>query len=88
MQVEQAIGGIIIHVKARPGSGSFRLHGDGRLEVKSPAEKGRANAEIIRELSKRLSCEAVILKGMKSRNKTILLKGADRERLNSISTKE
>jgi len=87
MEYREVPSGIIIAVKVKAGSSSFRLHQNGTLEVKSLPERNKANAEIARELSDIFSCEAVIVKGAKSTRKEILLKGIGSERLNRIPYK-
>ncbi|MEM4271267.1 MAG: DUF167 domain-containing protein [Candidatus Pacearchaeota archaeon] len=44
-----------------------------RISVKSPAEKGKANVELIKFVSKLLKKKVVIVSGLKSREKIILI---------------
>jgi uncharacterized protein (TIGR00251 family) len=76
--------GLLVNIKVKPGSPEFRMRPDGTIEVKSPPEHGKANQEIIKELSKMLGCEVRILIGLTSKNKMILLKGMDSEKLNNV----
>ena len=69
--------GVQITVKVRTGSDMFFLHPDGRLELKSLPQKGKANTEIIKGLSKLFGCDVKIIKGIKSKEKIILLIGAN-----------
>jgi len=42
-----------------------------RVWVRSPPEKGEANKELVKELSRALGCEVRILGGVKSRKKLL-----------------
>lgn len=72
---------LLVEIEVSPRSLKFEISGynpwRGRLEVKlkSPPSKGMANRELIREFSKILSRDVEIIKGIKSRNKTIKIKG-------------
>ena len=74
--------GLMINVKVKPRAPKFRLYQDGTLEVKSPPIDGKANMEIIKEFKKLLGCEVMILMGISSKKKVLLLKGMDAETLN------
>ncbi len=74
MECKETSGGLVISVRVKPNSGAFRLHPDGTLEIRSPPGEGKANAEIVKELSRLFGTDAVILRGRKSRRKLILLK--------------
>lgn len=65
---------MIIRVNVKTGQKKFYVEkGDvWNISVKSPPERGMANAEIIRELSK-LYEDTRILKGIKSKKKLIRL---------------
>ncbi|RLI97546.1 MAG: hypothetical protein DRO99_02900 [Candidatus Aenigmatarchaeota archaeon] len=86
MDAQETLEGVIIEVRARPGSPRFMLHRDGRLELRSQPEKGKANREALKELGKLFGCRAELLSGTSSRRKRLLLKGLKlaefRERLN------
>lgn len=45
-----------------------------KLAVKAKPEKGEANSEVVRFLSKHFGKEVRIIRGLKSRNKEILVK--------------
>jgi uncharacterized protein (TIGR00251 family) len=74
--------GLMINVKVKPHASQFRLYQDGTLEVKSPPIDGKANMEIIKEFKKRLGCEVLILMGISTKKKVLLLKGMDHDTLN------
>jgi len=76
--------GLLINVKVKTNAKRFWLRQDGVLEVKASPEHGKANAEIVKKLKKLLGCEVRILMGLTSKNKMILLKGMDTERLNRL----
>jgi uncharacterized protein (TIGR00251 family) len=71
---------IHIEIKALPGASKTEFAGikDGRLRVRVAAapEGGRANAELVSFLAKALGCpsrEVILLRGEKSRLKTLAL---------------
>ena len=77
---------VTIEIKVHPGSSrkEVRFQEDERLAVfvHSPPEKGKANKEVIKLLSKALgvsSSRLEIIKGMRSRFKTILIKDISSE---------
>ncbi len=60
-----------------PNAKRFEIRfGNGLLKarVRAPAEGGRANDELVRELSKILGSKVLIAKGLKSRDKKVLVK--------------
>lgn len=44
-----------------------------KLRINAPPEKNKANKELIKFLKKELKCQVEIIKGLKSRNKIILI---------------
>jgi uncharacterized protein (TIGR00251 family) len=71
--------GVVLAARVKAGSGKFSIsQKEGFLEIrtKSPAEDNKANLEIIKELSRLFGKEVRILRGLKSRNKEILVVGA------------
>jgi len=79
--IKERDNGVTIEIKVHPGSSrkEVRFRKDDRLAVfvHSPAEKGRANKEVIKLLSKVLavpSSRLEVIKGERSRRKTILIK--------------
>lgn len=69
--------GLLLRVRVKANSSSFSLNksrGDLVLEVRNPPRDNRANQEIIRELERFFGKEVSIVKGLKSRNKLVLIK--------------
>jgi uncharacterized protein (TIGR00251 family) len=67
---------MIAEVRVQPGSKRFAVtlkDGKARISLKSPAEKDKANIELIRELSSALGCSVRILSGRNSRRKRMEL---------------
>jgi len=67
---------IIVDVAVVPKSGSFSISSkDGKVKIclRSPAEKNKANIELIKELGKALSCGVRIVSGQKSHHKRLEL---------------
>ena len=79
MPIRKTLGGIVIEAKVKTGCSSFSAHKSGddvAIEVSSPPLEGRANKEIIKELRKMFRAQSVeIVKGLKSKNKTVFIKG-------------
>jgi len=76
--------GVAVKVKVRPGSSrqGVRVLENGEIivHVHSSPEKGKANQELIKLLSRRMGVSASrlqIVRGEKSRRKTILIKDID-----------
>ncbi|BAW31128.1 MAG TPA: DUF167 family protein [Methanothermobacter sp.] len=72
---------LLVDIEVSPGSLKFEIGGYNpwrrRLEVKLKSQplKGKANNELIREFSNILSKDVEIIKGVKSRYKTIKIRG-------------
>ena len=87
MEIQETDQGIIVSVKAKPGSGRFRLSRSGEdivLELTSPPREGKANQEIMKELPGLLRCEVQILRGSQSKKKLLLLKGINKEEFEAV----
>jgi uncharacterized protein (TIGR00251 family) len=83
---------ILLEVKAVPGASKTEAAGieEGRLRVRiaAAAEGGKANRELRAFLAKRLGCakgEVLILRGEKSRLKTLSLPASVREGLERLA---
>ncbi|MDR1106995.1 MAG: DUF167 domain-containing protein [Treponema sp.] len=79
-------------IKAAPGAARNAVLGvkNGRLRVRiaAPAEDGKANEELRRFLAKTLGCprgEVILVRGEKSRLKTVSLPAACREKFEEIA---
>ncbi len=71
--------GVLLELKARPGSGRFALRAgkDGLVAaLRSPPEGGKANRELAKELGRVFDCTAELVSGEKARKKVVLLRGA------------
>jgi len=72
----------VISAHIKPNKKKFRIHkkdGNIIIEVTEKAEKGKANAELIKQLSRKLKCKVRILKGATSSKKIIELEGENIE---------
>lgn len=83
---------IHIEIKAQPGASKTEIAGikDGRLKVRiaSTPEDGKANAELCRFLAAALGCakgSVVLLRGQKSRLKTIAAPLSCREKAEGLA---
>jgi len=71
--------GTILNIRVSPGRKAFEVRGFDSwrnlllLSAKEPAEKGKANKEIEKELEGILGIKAGIIKGKRARNKSVLL---------------
>ena len=83
--------GVAVCVKAVPSSGRVGLKrlkdGSLRLELKSAAEKGKANREAEGLLSRFFKAEVRLLSGGARRRKEFLLEGVDMETARAIIEK-
>ena len=76
-----------LEVKVIPNSKRFSIQVDGdrlRVHLKSQPEKGRANMELVEEISKILGKEVRIIKGLKSTRKVIHVDGKKEEILQAL----
>jgi uncharacterized protein (TIGR00251 family) len=67
-----------LKVRVTPNAKRFEIRFESGLlkaRVRAPPEGGRANEELARELSKILGAKAFIVKGLKSREKEVLVDG-------------
>jgi len=65
---------MIAEVSVIPNSKRFSISVKGdkvKISLRSPAEKNKANLELVRELSKLLKADVRILSGLKSRRKRL-----------------
>jgi len=64
-----------MRIKVIPGAKKFELvfrNEECIVKVRSPPEKGKANAEVERELTRLLAVKVRVCKGLKSRDKEIV----------------
>jgi len=69
---------MILKVRVTPNAKRFEIRFENGLlkaRVRAPPEGGRANEELARELSKIFGLKAFIVKGLKSRDKQVLVEG-------------
>lgn len=87
MEMKDNNGDVLLELKVNPNCSEFSIEGfnnwTGRLEVKlsEPAEKGKANKELLEKMGDFLNKDTVLKSGKKSRKKTLLVRNASRERL-------
>ena len=76
---------VLVDIEVSPNSKNFEINNynswRNRIEIriKQVPQKGKANKEICKELSKIFNCEVAIFKGEKSSQKTIIFKNTNRE---------
>lgn len=68
---------LMVEVSVKPNSPKFKVENKGKIIVycKSKPEDNKANIEIKKELEKLFKTEVKIIKGLKSKRKTILIRG-------------
>ena len=71
--------GVVIEIRVKANSRRFGFREGFILEVTGPAREGKANQEIQKGLRRLLGRDVEIVKGMRSRDKAILVKGASIE---------
>lgn len=82
--IRQTDDGVVIEVRVRPNSKRFALiEKDGKLvlEVTSPPQEGKANLEIVKGLKRLFGKDVEILRGLRGREKLVLIRGARREEI-------
>lgn len=77
---------LIIEVTVKPNSPKFKVEKGDRIIIhcKSKPEDNKANIEIKKELERLLKTEVNIIKGLKSKKKTILVHGMDDDKFNEM----
>jgi len=74
--------GIILNLNVKANSGKFKICSYAKetntlkIKVKSKAENNAANLELLKNLSKIFNSNVKILKGFKSRNKTVAVESS------------
>ena len=69
---------VVIDIEVSPNSNKFQISGFNEwrnrfeIRIKQVPQKGKANKEIVKELSKIFNCDISISKGEKSSQKTIV----------------
>lgn len=87
MKVTQTNEGILINVIVKPKSKKFKMEQEENnllIHCRNAPEKGKANKELTRELSKLFGHQVFIISGLKSREKIILLKDVRSEELTRL----
>jgi uncharacterized protein (TIGR00251 family) len=78
--MEQTDEGVLLQIKVKPSSSHFTFKtnpkGELIMELKAPAEKDQANTELVRRLKAIFRKDVSLLRGQKSKTKTILVRGA------------
>jgi uncharacterized protein (TIGR00251 family) len=87
VELRQVSGGVVVAVFVKPNSKQFQLKIEGDELVvlcrESPV-KGRVNKELIKELSRIFKKRVEIVAGLASRQKKILITGAEIDEANKI----
>lgn len=70
--------GDVVEVKVKPNASKSEVlgceQGVLKVNVKAPADKGKANKELIKLLSKHYKKKVEIISGLKSRDKRVVLR--------------
>jgi len=88
--IREAEEGILMDVTVSPNAkrnevaGYNEWRGSIEVKVKAPPRDGKANAELVRFLSKLFGVEVEIVKGKTSNQKTVLVKGMEKEKVIEI----
>ena len=86
--IKQTGNGVLIRVRVKPDSKRFALARKGGqliLEVTSPPKEGKANLEIVKGLKRMFGKDVEIVKGFRSREKVVLIKGSKKEEIMRFS---
>lgn len=76
MKVLETNDGVVLEVKVKPKSGSFRMQINEELTVfcKQAPTGGKVNRELVKELSKILRRKVEIVSGFRSRTKKLVIR--------------
>jgi uncharacterized protein (TIGR00251 family) len=83
--IKETEGGILVDIEVSANASNFEIYGYNswreRLEIRIKAipQKGKANKEIIKEMSKLTKMDVEIISGIKSHQKTLLIKKLSRD---------
>jgi len=74
--VQETKDGVVLEVKVKPKSGSFRMQINEELIVfcKQPPIGGKVNRELVKELSKILRRKVEIVSGFRSKTKKLVIR--------------
>ncbi len=78
MEPKEVANGVVIKIRVKPRAKRFSIKlYDGQIvmEVKSPPMKGKANDDVVKELSSFFQKPVQLLKGHMSKHKTVLIQG-------------
>ncbi len=87
MNISETKDGVILSIFVKPNSPKFKITFDGEEIVVYATEepvKGKVNKEIIKELTKLLRTKVELALGATSKQKKLLLKDADRVKVQEI----
>ena len=76
--ISSAYNNVVVDIEVSPNSNKFQISGFNEwrnrfeIRIKQVPQKGKANKEIVKELSKIFNCDVSISKGEKSSQKTIV----------------
>jgi uncharacterized protein len=87
MSIKETKDGTIITIFVKPNSPKFSVELDGdEIVVHSTEEpvKGKVNKEILKQISKLLNLKAEMVSGLTSRQKVLLLRGANRAQIEAF----
>ena len=91
METTHTTEGILIKVKVKPRSSNFKIEREENnlvVRCRNPPEKGKANKELIKELSKFFGRKVFIVSGLTSQEKIVLIKDAELNEFNSLLSRQ
>jgi len=86
---QKTLEGMVIEARVKTGCNSFSIRKVKEkflIEVSAPPVEGKANKEIIKELKKLFKSDVEIVKGLKSKDKIILIR-VNKEEIENIIRK-
>ncbi len=78
---------MFLKVRVTPNAKRFKIRFENGLlkaRVRAPAEGGKANEELVRELSKIFGKKVFIVKGLKSRVKEVFVEGLSEKKVEEM----
>ena len=90
--VKEIDGGILVDIEVSPNASKFQISGYNswrekiEIRIKSLPQKGKANKEIIKELSKLTKKEVEIISGLKNHHKTVKISKMSRDEFLNLTS--
>ena len=89
MSIKETKDGLLLSIFVKPNSSEFKIEIDGDevvVHATEEPEKGKVNKEITKELSRLFKVNVELVSGFTSKQKTLLLRGASKAKIENQLT--